>query len=176
MPFGIKNPLSGLFKSAKDKMQQSSTRTFVRFFTDAGAKFAEVQDRDVTKLTLPENTHHFKFFDRTMKKGEEPDTRTLFNDAENVSPTHYVVDKVMTKEAYADMPAEERSQLTTAVNAATLMAGAYVAITGAETRALSPGENNVVAIDRQTLKQLWPPVEDGPKSSITHNRPKRSGA
>jgi len=174
MPFGIKNPLSGLFKSAKEKMQQNETRTFVRFFTDAGAKFAEVQDRDVSKLTLPENTHHFKFFDRTMKKGEEPNTFTLFNDAENISPTHYVVDKVLTKEAYGAMPDDEKSVLSNAVNAATLMAGAYVAITGAETRALSPGENNVVAIDKQTLKQLWPPVEDGPKSSLS-NKPKRSG-
>lgn len=180
MPFGFKNPLKGLFKSAKDAVKDtisqttgmSGMRTFVRFFTDDGAKFAEVQDRDVSKLTLPENTHHFKFFDRKLEKGEEPNTFTLFNGAENISPTHYVVDKVLTKDAYGQLPDDEKAKLTGAINEASLMAGAFVAIIGSETRALSPEENNVIAIDRKTLKQLWPAVADGPKSSWSP-KPKR---
>lgn len=164
---GFTNPLKGLFKSAKDKLQQSETRTFVRFFTEeGGAKFAEVQDRDVSKLTLPPDTHHFKFFDRKMKKGEEPNTFTLYNGAENVSPTHYVVDRVLSLVAYTNLPEEEKEKLTNPVNPEAVMPGSLVAIAGGEARALSPGENNIIAIDKTTLKQLWPAVEDAPRSSL----------
>ena len=163
----FKNPLKGIFKSAKDKLlNQPQTRTFVRFFTDNGAKFAEVQDRDVAKLTLPPDTHHFKFFDRAMKKGEEPNTLTLFNGAENISPTHYVVDRVISMTAYNAMPEEEKEKITTPVNPEAVMPGTLVALSGTEARPLAPNETTIIAIDKQTLKQLWPAVEDGPKSSL----------
>lgn len=162
----FKNPLKNLFKSAKDALGQEKTRTYVRFFTEQGAKFAEVQDRDPTKLTLPPDTHHFKYFDRTLKKGEQPNTLTLFNDAQNVSATHFVVDRVLSLAAYIDLPQEEKDKLAQPVNPDAVMPGTLIAISGSESRALAPGETSIIAIDRQTLKQLWPPVEDGPKSSL----------
>lgn len=147
--------IKDLFSSAKDKAEGYQTRTYVRFFTESGAHFAEVETRDPAKLELPEDTHHFKFFDRKMKKGETADTRTLMTDAENISPTYYVVDKVISLTKFNAMPAEEKEQLTTEGTTGASSAVA-VAITGAVYRYLSTDETNTIAIDRQTMKQLWP--------------------
>ena len=170
----FKNPLKKLFGAAKAAKEAvvsgDETHTYVRFFTESGAHYAEVQDRDVSKLTLPEDTHHFKFFDRKMKKGEKPDTRTLFAGAENVSPTHYVVDKVMTAKAFKALPEEEKSALGEVNLEASLIA--YIAIIGSEVKPLTRDEGNYIAIDKKSLKQLFPPVEAGPSSSLK-NAPKR---
>jgi len=161
--------IKDLFSAAKSMVPQGNeTRTFVRFFTESGAHFAEVQDRDPAKLTLPDDTHHFKFFDRKMKKGDAIDTRTLYTGAENVSPTYYVVDKVMPLTKFNALPPEEKEQLTTegTTGGATAVA---VAITGAVYRYLSTEETNTIAIDRNTMKQLWPQHE----SSSMSNAPRR---
>ncbi|HYD16912.1 MAG TPA: hypothetical protein VEF76_00370 [Patescibacteria group bacterium] len=163
------NPLKKFFYKAKDTVQSQETHTYVRFFTESGAHYAEVQDRDISKLTLPEDTHHFKFFDRTLKKGEKPDTRTLYAGAENVSPTHYVVDKVMTAKAFKALPEEEKQKLGEVNLEASLVA--YIAVIGSEVKPLTRDEN-YIAIDKRTLKQLFPPVEAGPSSSLK-NAPKR---
>lgn len=166
----FKNPFKGIFSQAKGKMSPAETRTFIRIFGDNGVRFAEVQDRNVSRLELPEDTHHFKFFDRKMKKGEEPDARTLFDRALNVSPTHFVVDRVISMREFQSLPAEKKAQLTTSVNYESSPTTS-VAIAGSEARFLT-ADNHVVAIDRKTMRQLWPPVEEGPKSQL-RNSPRR---
>lgn len=161
--------IKDLFSSAKDKAEGSHTRTYVRFFTESGAQYAEVQDRDPSKLTLPDDTHHFKFFDRKLKKGESADSRTLMTGAENVSPTYYVVDKVISLTKFNALPPEEKDQMTTEGTTGASSAVA-VAITGAVYRYLSTEETNAIAIDRNTMKQLWPQHES---SQLSH-APKRS--
>ena len=173
MPFNFK--LRDLFGSAKDKLAQVETKTFVRIFSETGIAFAEVKDRDVAKLTLPEGAHHFTYFDRKIKKGEELNTRTLYTDPINVSPTYLVFDRVMTMKDFNAMPVEEKEKLTSSTLSFDNNAAAHVGILGNEVRYLSEGDSKVVALEKQTLRQLWPVPADAPKSNL-NQRPIPEGS
>jgi hypothetical protein len=161
--------IKDLFSAAKSMVPQASeTRTYVRLFTDAGVKFAEVQDRDPAKLTLPDDTHHFKFFDRKLKKGEQPDPRNLFSGAENVSPTYFLAERVLPMAMFMSLPPEEKEKLTSEVNPEH-SASTCVAINGGECRFLHEEESSSIIVDKKTMKQLWPQHE----SSQLSNAPKR---